>query len=322
MSFLTQGKTNWKYILIVVILAAIVGGGIFGYCRWLKQKVSFLEFPEIKRPEKAEGDIEKYLHKDAILRGVDMPPEAEYQAIPTKEAILIVAQNLENQNVKDIKIRHLLWSVAPRGEFFIAGDCGFTQEGEQYNKFLAVIEDGSEGEVGKPSLIFKDTDIWYSNLAPSALPEELVGRYESLAEIYNVTPIFKSSEIKDETANWKTYRFSIQKLKEIEGLTQEKQREVEKKIVERRLENCSFEIKYPPDWTAYTWPLHGVIVPEGLFIEEDSETHKGCIFQMSFYGDPEKEKYCFPTSLSSGESNPEECNKIFNQMLSTFRFLE
>jgi len=53
--------------------------------------------------------------------------------------------------------------------------------------------------VGKPSLIFKDTDIWYSNLAPPDLSEELVGRHESLANIYNVTPIFKSSEIKDQT---------------------------------------------------------------------------------------------------------------------------
>ena len=31
MSFITQGKTNLKYILIVVILAAIAGGGILGY---------------------------------------------------------------------------------------------------------------------------------------------------------------------------------------------------------------------------------------------------------------------------------------------------
>jgi len=38
MPFLTQGKTNWKYILIVVILAVIVGGGILGYCRWLARE--------------------------------------------------------------------------------------------------------------------------------------------------------------------------------------------------------------------------------------------------------------------------------------------
>ena len=35
MPFVTQGKANLKYILIVVILAAIVGGGILGYQYWL-----------------------------------------------------------------------------------------------------------------------------------------------------------------------------------------------------------------------------------------------------------------------------------------------
>ena len=34
MPFITQGKTNWKYILIIVILAFFVGGGIFGYRYW------------------------------------------------------------------------------------------------------------------------------------------------------------------------------------------------------------------------------------------------------------------------------------------------
>jgi len=39
MAFLTQGKTNWKYILIVLILAIIVGGGILIYQhRWLLEK--------------------------------------------------------------------------------------------------------------------------------------------------------------------------------------------------------------------------------------------------------------------------------------------
>lgn len=31
MAFLSQGKTNWKFLLIIVILAAIVGGGILVY---------------------------------------------------------------------------------------------------------------------------------------------------------------------------------------------------------------------------------------------------------------------------------------------------
>jgi hypothetical protein len=53
MLFLTKGKTNWKYILIVVVLAAIVGGEILGYLRYFKREIiSLTKFPEIKKPEK------------------------------------------------------------------------------------------------------------------------------------------------------------------------------------------------------------------------------------------------------------------------------
>lgn len=57
MSILTQGKTNWKFLLIVFILAVIVGGGIL----WLaeQQKVEqqkavtihLSQLPEVKKPK-------------------------------------------------------------------------------------------------------------------------------------------------------------------------------------------------------------------------------------------------------------------------------
>jgi hypothetical protein len=57
---LIQGKTNWKYILIVLILAAIVGGGILSYLRYFKREISSLsKFPEIKKPEKIETEKPK-----------------------------------------------------------------------------------------------------------------------------------------------------------------------------------------------------------------------------------------------------------------------
>jgi hypothetical protein len=59
MPFLTKEKTNWKYILIVVILAAIVGGGILGYLRYFKREISSLsKFSEIKKPEKPKIEEE------------------------------------------------------------------------------------------------------------------------------------------------------------------------------------------------------------------------------------------------------------------------
>ncbi len=160
-------------------------------------------------------------------------------------------------------------------------------------------------------------------LAYQYIWEGLFDDYMPVGDVLTRDEIEKEKIIQDETADWKTYSFSVQKLRMIkEQLTPEKQEELEEKIRDQKLENCSFEIKYPQDWTAYTWPLYGVIVPVGLFIEEDPKNHNGCSFQMSFRGDPEKEKYCFPISLFSGGSNQEQCDNIFNQILSTFKFIE
>jgi membrane protein YqaA with SNARE-associated domain len=53
MPFLTRGKTNWKYILIVTVLAAIVGGGVLFYLGYFEKEITSLtKFPEIKKPEK------------------------------------------------------------------------------------------------------------------------------------------------------------------------------------------------------------------------------------------------------------------------------
>jgi len=57
MPFLTKGKTNWKYILIVFVLAVIVGGGILSYVKYLgREMVSITKFPEVKKPEKVEEE--------------------------------------------------------------------------------------------------------------------------------------------------------------------------------------------------------------------------------------------------------------------------
>jgi len=56
MAFITQGKTNIKYILIVIILATIVGGGILIYQFWLVSKEE--AFPPIELPKIAECNID------------------------------------------------------------------------------------------------------------------------------------------------------------------------------------------------------------------------------------------------------------------------
>jgi len=54
---MTNQKTNWKYIVIVLILAIIVGGGILGYMKNFKREmISLTKFLEIKKPEKVVKD--------------------------------------------------------------------------------------------------------------------------------------------------------------------------------------------------------------------------------------------------------------------------
>lgn len=66
MPFITQGKTNLKYILIVVVLAIIVGGGILGYYySWIKDlevKLAELELklPVVKPPGDATANWKTY----------------------------------------------------------------------------------------------------------------------------------------------------------------------------------------------------------------------------------------------------------------------
>jgi hypothetical protein len=51
MPFITQGKTNWKFILIIIILAVIVGGEALWY---VKRPEKLYQPPEIKKSEMAD----------------------------------------------------------------------------------------------------------------------------------------------------------------------------------------------------------------------------------------------------------------------------
>ncbi|HUW72108.1 MAG TPA: hypothetical protein VMV66_02910 [Candidatus Humimicrobiaceae bacterium] len=57
MLFLTQGKTNWKFLLIVVILLIIVGGGVSWFIQQQEAEiVRLIQSPEVVEPEKTAED--------------------------------------------------------------------------------------------------------------------------------------------------------------------------------------------------------------------------------------------------------------------------
>ena len=120
----------------------------------------------------------KYLHKDAILYGVAMPPEAEYHTISLKEAILFAVQHLENKGVKNIKICETGWIVAPLGGFLIDGKGSFNIGGKYYSIFRIGIRDGSEDNAGEEFVFIargeddEDKVIWYPEPGPDFRPAE------------------------------------------------------------------------------------------------------------------------------------------------------
>jgi hypothetical protein len=56
MPFLTQGKTNWKFLLIVIILAIIVGGGALWCAKRLEQTLGFAELPKAEQTSTQEQE--------------------------------------------------------------------------------------------------------------------------------------------------------------------------------------------------------------------------------------------------------------------------
>jgi len=106
MNLLKNYQTNLKYILIVTILAVIVGGGILGYYRWIKEEIKMPEVetpePEAKAPEeeiipeKIIVDLEKFnTIEDAIVYYLN-----QYPTDPNVLQKIFIKNGLEENMIK------------------------------------------------------------------------------------------------------------------------------------------------------------------------------------------------------------------------------
>ena len=87
MPFLTQGKTNWKYILIVVILAFIVGGGILGW--------KYLRLPKEEKivpQEKAAVPVGTSMKLATIGEGFEVDISLDIKFSPDKNRVAYKAK--------------------------------------------------------------------------------------------------------------------------------------------------------------------------------------------------------------------------------------
>jgi len=87
MPFLIQGKTNWKFIAIVIVLAIIVGGGTLGYWWWMEREE--LETPSIEIPERV---VEKEIIEEEITEDKTVKCK-----IHTYKEIMGIANGLFNE---------------------------------------------------------------------------------------------------------------------------------------------------------------------------------------------------------------------------------
>ena len=123
--------------------------------------------------------IKPFLHNDAIIRGVVMPPEAHYQAISVEEAIFFALQDLEERGVKEIKICETHWFTAPFGGFLIDGKGDYRVGEKHYTTFRVGVTDGARGRQAGSIFAFiargEDDEgniIWYPEPGPDFRPAE------------------------------------------------------------------------------------------------------------------------------------------------------
>ena len=189
MNLLKEGKTNWKYILIVVILAVIVGGAILGYCWWTKQEIPLLE---IKKPEEVEEEIVDWRIYRNERYGFEFTFPDRWKDYKVSEEDTAIAFKLkhtrddEYHTVFRIKIYpkekwdQLQSKEEPSVEKYI-------DEKQGYILAYSVGHD-DEGYVGFPEVV--PGEIYQGPFYD--VENKIIPTFKFLAE--------------DETANWKTYR--------------------------------------------------------------------------------------------------------------------
>jgi hypothetical protein len=185
MPFLIQGKTNWKYILIVVILAVIVSGGIFYCYSTFKGK----EWPPIIPPPK---EINIFTDKT----------EYEYVNEPEGVIKLTVKNNLDKSICLEscntyylLKRRDSDWEEVDKKlcEFNSIKECIQPSETKTFEYIRTWKEEGI-----------------YKFAIPIFFEEEIKNFSSKYNEIVKITYSnefkIKTKEVAGETANWKTYR--------------------------------------------------------------------------------------------------------------------
>jgi len=175
MPFLIKGKTNWGYILIVVILTILVGVGIWNYLNiWKKEMISISQFPEIKKREKPEKGVSKVEEKakiESISENWNVYKSEKYgfEFEYPKEWGEIKLESLENEvftfKSPNQKIKEILYHKPSQNLFFV----------ETFKK---------GGYISRDTLKIISKDRKIKNIYPTNPPPEIGEFYERIYGIY------------------------------------------------------------------------------------------------------------------------------------------
>jgi|GEM_PF-6367398 len=169
MPFITQGKTNLAYILIVVVLAVIVGGGILAYQYWYlsKEETKPKEFPyQISVKKTVNIKVTNSVTNQPIA-GAKITIESYHNCSP--------AQVIGNECVPE------LWNL----ETNFNGEVIFDKLGAPLNIQVTAEKNG------------------FQTIAEQMIDDEFTIK-ESSAELLLSLPPEEDTE--DETADWKIYQ--------------------------------------------------------------------------------------------------------------------
>ena len=388
MPSITQGKTNWKFLLIVVILAAVAGGGTL-WCV-TKQEIPTPEFLKAKKTEESVAAKEIILADEEIveiLKEFAAKITARFRDAEV-DKILLDALEFRNTDTRD-RLHNLIgkfedlsetiedapdlrsWKIQRTklclAESIISDDlenttqrCGYEAESsftgaddlladtQIISFFINGFAHYYKEDYPKADYYFDQIKLHYSFLESFEVDFN-AKHLELYNKIYNKVSKIFSEIVKDETADWQTYRNDAYgfEIRHLENWYVNKWcvsdvkchiafQSFHQKIIYLpeliKIKGSVIAINVEKGYSSIANWLDeavnkGLIVSEGEKIIIGGEEAHQVVVNLT-----EESKIAFILLYREenlyifGQYTPPDCSlgkcKIFNQMLSTFRFIE